>query len=537
MKSYLLKNGMIIDGSGAERFNGDVLIKGKRIEKISAMPIICPEAETIDCTGLAIAPGFIDGHSHQDHFFAAENPHVFFDPFLEQGITTFVCGNCGFGMAGFKKGSPYKEEIAKGFLASALKNVDMTWDTWPEYMRLIEEKGMLANMATLAAHGAALGSILGPTTLGAEAVTTEVEKEVLGILEEGLNDGCKGISMGLAYRPGNFTTKEQIRHIAQLAAKHGKLLTIQREVETAISGYYSDFNEYHNVRWLREFFENINDTGIKLHISHLLFAGRTTFPSYDAMHQLIDEYASNGLDVTFDMYSYEYGASEVAILLPADLPLDMEAMKTDRALYERRKEQFEQSGQLTGIFNSDVFLSNPYVKELEPYMGMFLDEMAQARGMSEFDNVLDIFERTDGHATVMLSPYYTPKMTIDQMQDPKVNYQTDAWIDPGCAQNPAAYGSFPRFLRLGREKTNMRLEDVVHKMTGKTARRFDLRHRGLLRNGYYADITIFDPDNVRETASAKNPSGKPEGIRKVFVNGQLVVDEGKVRDVKAGMTI
>ena len=144
---------------------------------------------------------------------------------------------------------------------------------------------------------------------------------------------------------------------------------------------------------------------------------------------------------------------------------------------------------------------------------------------------------TDGHATVMLSPYYTPEMTIDQMQDPKVNYQTDAWIDPGCAQNPAAYGSFPRFLRLGREKTDMRLEDVVHKMTGKTARRFDLRHRGFLKNGYYADITVFDPENVRETATAKDPSGKPEGIKKVFVNGQLVVDEGKVKDVKAGMTI
>ena len=98
------------------------------------------------------------------------------------------------------------------------------------------------------------------------------------------------------------------------------------------------------------------------------------------------------------------GASEVAIILPAGLPLEMEAMKTDKALYEQRKAEFERSAELTGIYNSDVFLSNPYVDELRPYMGMFLDEMAAARGMSPFDNAIDIFKRTDGHATVMLSP-------------------------------------------------------------------------------------------------------------------------------------
>ena len=168
---------------------------------------------------------------------------------------------------------------------------------------------------------------------------------------------------------------------------------------------------------------------------------------------------------------------------------------------------------------------------------MFLSDMAKARGLSEFDNVVDLYEKTNGHATVMLSPYYSPEMTIDQMQNPLVNYQTDAWIDPGCAQNPAAYGSFPRFLRLAREKTRMRLEDVIHKMTGRTARRFDLHHRGFLRAGYYADVTVFDPQHVRETATAQTPSGAPEGIRCVFVNGQLAVDDGVVRDIRSGMVI
>lgn len=537
MQKYLLKNGTIVDGSGADGFVGDVLLEGARIAAVSPRPLACEDAEVIDCTGLVIAPGFIDGHSHQDHFFLTDRPHEFFNPFLQQGITTFICGNCGFGAAGFQPGSPYKKEILQGFLGAAFDGREVNWDTWPEYMRLLEKQGIVANMATLAAHGAALGSVLGPGTLGANAVTPEVERQILGILEDGMNDGCLGVSMGLAYRPGNFTTPEQLRHIAELVARHNKILTIHREVETAISGYYSDFSEYHNVRWLREFFDNIKDTGVKLHISHLLFAGRTTFPSYDAVHELIRRYADDGLDVSFDMYSYEYGATEVAILVAADLPQDMAAMKTDRALHDRREQQFHASGEAIGIFNSGAFLSNPYCAEFEPYKGMFLSDMAKARGLSEFDNVVDLYEKTNGHATVMLSPYYSPEMTIDQMQNPLVNYQTDAWIDPGCAQNPAAYGSFPRFLRLAREKTRMRLEDVIHKMTGRTARRFDLHHRGFLRAGYYADVTVFDPQHVRETATAQTPSGAPEGIRCVFVNGQLAVDDGVVRDIRSGMVI
>ncbi len=537
MKTYLLKNGRIIDGSGADSFVGDVLIKGRRIEKVSAEPIVCPEAEVIDCTGLAVAPGFIDGHSHQDFFFMKQDAHPFFDPFIQQGITTFICGNCGFGAAGYKEGSPYKHDIAASSLGGGLKDAAMDWNSWPEYFGRIEENGMLANMAVLAAHGAALGSILGTGTLGEGAVTPEIEQEVLELLERGMDDGCLGVSMGLAYRPGNFTTKEQLRHIAEIVAKHGKILTIHRQVETALSGYYSDFNEPHNVRWLREFFDNIKDTGVKVHISHLLFAGRTTFPSYDAMHAMINEYAAKGLDVSFDMYSYEYGATECAILVAADLPQDMEAMKTDKALHDRRAAEFDATGELVGMFNDDVFLANPIIPEFEPYKGMFLSEMAQARGMTPFDNVVDLYEKTEGHASVMLSPYYSSEMTVDQMQDPLCDYQTDAWIEPGCAANPSAFGAFPRFLRLGREQANMRLEDVVRKMTGRTAERFQLKQRGFLRGGYYADVTVFDPDNVKETATPRDPSGTPEGIKKVFLNGQLVLDDGKVIHAPAGMVI
>ena len=537
MERILLKNGWIVDGSGRDRFQGDVLIEGKKIKTVSSFPLSGEGARILDCEGLVVAPGFIDGHSHQDHFFAVDDPHPFFDSFLEQGITTFLCGNCGFGMAGFQKGSPYKQEIAKGFLANALRDVEVSWDTWPEYEQVMEQKGMLANMAKLAAHGAALGSVIGPGTPDASALTGQVKAEVLEILEEGLLDGCKGISLGLAYRPGNFMTDEEIHQTAALAAKHGKLLTVHRKVETALSGAYADFDEPHNVRWLRSFFDIIKDTGVKVHISHLIYPGRSTFPSYEAMHQLLETYRAAGLNVTYDMYSYEYGATEIAILLAADIPLVLDRIRTDRAYHDLREAESLKTAELAGIHESDVILSNPYVPELEPYKGMNFHDMAKVRGLSGFDNKLDILERTNGHATILLSPYYTTEMIVRQMQDPLCHYMTDAWIDPGCTQNPAAYGGMPRFLRLAREKTGMRLEDVVHKMTGKTARRFDLGRRGLLKNGYYADITVFDPEKVCETATPEHTQGKPKGIACVMVNGQIVVERGQVKDVRAGMSI
>lgn len=348
---------------------------------------------------------------------------------------------------------------------------------------------------------------------------------MLSLLEEGLLDGCKGISLGLAYRPGNFTTKEQIHALASLAAKHNKLLTVHRQVETSISGMYPDYNEAHNVRWLREFFDNVQDTGVSLHISHLIYPGRVTWPSYDAMHSMIDEYAGT-MDITYDMYAYEYGASEVAILIAADLPLYFDAMEKDKALHDEKEAAHYSTGEVIGLRSSDVFLSNPYSPAYAPYTGMFLDQMARARGLSDFDNIVDLYKNTDGHATVMLGTYYSPEMTVNQMRDSKVMFMTDAWIDPGCAQNPAAYGSLPKFLRHARETGNISMEEAVHKMTGKAARRFNLMRRGILKNGYFADVTVFDPQTVAETADSKNPSSPPVGIQWVFINGTPALHNG-----------
>ena len=533
MSSYLLRNGLIADGSGSKGYIGDVLIRDEYIECVSASKLECEDAQTIDCRGKMIAPGFIDCHSHQDHCFPVADPTVYFEPFIRQGITSFVTGNCGFGAAGFKKGSPHKYDILSGFLASALKDVDITWDSWAEYFHHLEKAGLIANVAAIAAHGAALGSILGPGTLGAQAVTGDVEEEVLSILEEGLSDGCKGVSLGLAYRPGNFTNNKQIHNLARLAAKNNKLLTVHRQVETSISAAYGDFNEPHNVRWLREFFENVIDTGVSLHISHLIYPGRSTWPSYEAMHNLIDDFAGK-MDITYDMYSYEYGASEVAILVSPDLPLYFDEMEKNKSLHDEKEAAHNQFSEIIGMKASDVFLSNPHNPAYSKYIGMFLDEMAQKRGMSTFDNIVDLYKNTEGHATVMLGTYYSSEMTVDQMTDDKVIYMTDAWIDPGYAQNPAAYGGFPKFLRLARESGNISMEKAVHKMTGKPAKRFDLPRRGFLKTGYFADITVFDPAAVAETAGSKTPASLPIGIQSVFINGKQILHNDQFNSHERG---
>lgn len=539
MNKYLFKNGRIIDGSGKAGFTGDVLAEGNKIAAVSREAIHSDGAEIIDCTGLAIAPGFIDAHSHHDFSFIAKKTDSLFEPFLQQGITTFVCGNCGFGMAGFQKGSPYRQQVASCFLATPLEgSVDVTWYSWPEYMHLLEKKGIPANFVTLAAHGTTLGSILGMGTLDEGAVTPEIERQVLDLLEEGLEDGCKGISVGLIYRPSNHTTKEQLKNIAALAAKHHKPLTVHRELEIAISKFYPDFDEPHDVRWLREFFENVAETGVSIHISHLLFAGRSTFPSYEPIHELINDYVSKGMDITFDMYSYDYGTPEIAVLLPADLPNHFDAIEKDKSVHDKFEVQFKMTCKFIGIFSSDIILIDPCADELEEYVGMYLDEMARARGMSDFDNIIDIYKHTNGRATLGLGPYYSEEITLDQMTNPKAMYMTDAWIIPGRPQNAASYGSMPRFLRLARETGNLSLEEVIHKMTGKTAQYFDITRRGLLKNGYFADIVVFDPEKIAETATMKNPSGKPVGIHKVFINGEKVVDEGVYKlGQSAGMVV
>jgi N-acyl-D-aspartate/D-glutamate deacylase len=532
MERLLFENAQIMDGTGLPGYRGNVLIGDGKILAVSKTPIAA-ECEKLDCEGLALAPGFIDAHSHHDLDTYYADDMSMNEPFLRQGITTYVAGNCGFSPAGMWPQSPYRNEImawkAEG---------DAPWNTYGEYFDFLRKKGMRANMAMLAGHGFALASVVGNTPAPGHTAPDDMKK-VRAALEEGLDSGCKGISFGLGYRPSSFIPDEEVREAAQWAINRHKLVAVHERIMTAHAPqlYGDDYSVPHNLRWHREFLERFRDSGARLQLSHLLTVGRAAFPTFGPMMELIDEMMGAGMDLWFDMYSYVEGGTTISIRMPNFFYDNLPRIYEDKSLWDKLEEATVEKNHGIGILPSDVLLAEPYDEGLREYIGLTMDKIAASRRQTVSQWYMELYRRSNGFAKIYFTVEQKEENIPEQMRHPRALYMTDAWVEPekGCLQNACAYGAMPKFLRLSREHAKQSMEETVAKMTGRTAARFDLYGRGLIKEGYAADITIFDPATVAEVATPQDPERFPVGIAHVFINGKHILNQGKLdTDAKAG---
>lgn len=536
MSSVLFKNGYVINGSGEKGFIGDVLVENNHIKCVSKTSLN-GSFQIIDCTGLAISPGFIDSHSHHDNCIFYNNDLELTEPFIRQGITTYVAGQCGYSAAGVEVGSPYGNETS--FMTPTGGEDKTYWNTYAEYFGYLRKNGIRQNMAMMAGHGIALGSVVGSAPSGRSS--PENMKRVAAILEEGMDAGCKGISFGLGYPPGVFVPDTEVREVSELAIKRNKLVTIHSRVAGSVAAdiYGNDFSIPHNIRWMKEFLELYRNSGCRLQISHLLFVGRKAWPSYDQMFEMLQNYMDNGgMDLWFDMYSYVQGITSVALRMPKFFYDHIPKVYTDSTLIVQLKKEMEKIHSDRGIEAGDVLLCDPVVPDMMEYRGMTMDEICKRLNMSLAEVYMDLYRRSNGAASIYLLIEQPEENVPKQMMHERALYMTDAWIVPGSLQNPCAYGSLPKFLRIARETGNMPIEQVITRMTGRAAKRFDLENRGLLKEGYFADIVVFNPETIAEKATSEQPEQNAIGITHVYINGQHVLNEDKIdTSVKAGMVL
>ena len=527
MDKILLKNGWIVDGTGETGYTGSVLLEGERISAVVRGSIAAGDCEVIDCTGKVIAPGFIDAHSHQDRalYFACERKMS--EPFIRQGITTYVAGNCGLGVAGIEKDSPYREKLIVD-PQNPDPNARMLFDSFEDFFLHMQSYGMRQNMACMAPHGVAAGSVLGMEK--PERITQDHIRRIRYLQEEALDSGCKGISFGMGYRPDNFFTDQQLREASEAAIKRNKLITVHERV-MSLGQPFGPGEEPLNVKWTREFIELYRDSGARLQLSHLLFVGRSAFPSFEPMMEMFDRMVEiSGTDLWFDMYSYVQGLSSIQVLMPQAFFSMTPGIYGDKELLSKLSAGMDAGYEAVGITPADVQLCNGMVEEYAPYRGMFMDEIMAARGMNVAELYTDLYRKTNGFARVYFYVEQEERTIPLQMTHPRALYMTDACYIDGCHQNQCAYNAMPKFLRIARETGNQSLEETVAKMTGRSADRFDLRGRGYLREGCYADVVVFDYDNLRDTSTPEKPESEPVGIEHVFVNGSHILDQGKLDD-------
>jgi N-acyl-D-amino-acid deacylase len=522
----LIRNADIFDGQDENAKTGCVLVEGDRIGAVLDREPAGYTGEVLDASGLTLSPGFIDTHSHNDFYGVLPNAQKYIRPFVEQGITTQVAGNCGFSTVGIDPGTPYGKDLFAFFASNPDYRAVSTFAGWAAAVNRYSP----VNMACLCGHGTIRTSLRG---LGPGALTAAETEAMERLVERELEAGAAGISYGLMYDPGMYAGPEELLRAAKLAARHHKPVTFHARALSRFSTSYPElFGRAHNLRALDEMLEIAEKSGAKTHISHIIFVGRSTWNTLDETISLIDGANERGLDLSFDIYPFEFGASTITVALPAWYRgLPPEKRRTLPVRLRLRAEIFA-TRKLLGFGFDDVQVSYAGADHGE-YTGRRISEIAREKGTGAFDAYIAVIDETGPETTVIMYSYLNDRIIDSLSRHPRTAYMTDAWITDAGMQNPAAFGAFPKFLRLSREGKAETLGRMIRKMTGQAAERFGLAGRGRIAPGYYADLVLFDRNTVAEGGGENPPAGLPH----VIINGEFAVRNGVYQEKAPGRAL
>ncbi len=514
----LIKNAKIYDGSGAAPVMGNVLIDGDRIAQVGAAAD-CAADKVIDLGGLSLAPGFIDAHSHNDWFAIKKEPVKYFAPFVRQGITTYVTGNCGLSSFGFEEGCPNTDKLGGGLFF--YNDTTGRYGTAEELFAAVDGNAP-GNIALLAGHCSARAAVSGSAD---RPLTPEEEGQMLAILEKALQQGAAGISLGLMYDPGLYAKADELKKVASLCVKYDRPLTVHPRANSAVSMSYPQLlGRSHLLRAVDELVEIVGETKLKLHYSHAIFVGRRSFKDKDEFVSIIKGLRQKGADVQFDIYNEMLGVSVITVILPAWYQAMTPAERNKPINRLKLSVLVHASSLLLGFGFKDIQVA--YIGPgFEKYEGLSVHDAAKLEKMSDLEAYLMLCEKSDFKGRVNMGPYTTPQIIEEFSKDENCLFMTDAWVEDHGVQNPAIYDCFPKFLRDALIGRGADMPMAVRKMTGATADRFGLKGRGYIRPGCYADLTVFDEEELK---AAQPDMEKSFGIRRVFINGIQVLEEDKL---------
>ena len=511
----LFKGGLIYDGTGSGPFKGDILVENDRIVKV-ADNISSEEGwEVIDIEGLSISSGFIDAHSHNDWFAIKNEPQKYFEPFIRQGITSFITGNCGLSAVGFESDTTHVDKVGGGLFS--FQDTTGVYSSVSEFFKAIDGNTP-CNIAVLAGHCSARASVAGYEN---RQLTDDERKRMLDIMENALKEGACGLSLGLMYEPGIYADIDELKDVARLCEKYDRPMTVHPRACSAVSMTYPLLGRPHLLRALDELVEIAEETRMKLHYSHAIFVGRRSFRCKDELLKILHGLRDKGVDIGFDIYSELLGVSVITVVLPAWYQALSPAQK--RHWFNKLKLNILIAATivLLGFGWDDIQIA--YIGPgHEQYEGKSVAQIAKEMGKSCLDAYLDLCEMSEFKGRVNMGPYSTPEIVSELSKDDRCLYMTDAWVEDHGVQNPAIYDCFPKFLKFSLCGTGDSMPNTVRKMTGAVADRFSIKDRGYIKPGYYADLTVFDERKLREGQPDQEQSF---GIEKVYINGVNVLDD------------
>lgn len=511
----------ICDGAGGPCVDGDIGIADDRIAEIGDLSGKCADKE-IDGRGLVAAPGFIDIHSHTDETILI-NPRS--ESKIRQGVTTEVAGNCGCSPA------PLYGEFLEDYRAEALQryNLDITWQSCSEYFSTIERQGIGVNYIMLAGNGNLRGKVTGFRN---RPLSCEDREDMKRCLSESMEAGAWGLSSGLIYAPSSFADIDELADLASVAARYGGLYAthMRGEGETLLEA-------------LDEALKVAERSGAVLEVSHLKAARKKNWHKLDrALETLRD--AALRLKAGCDVYPYPASSTGLDSMFPGWLKDEgKEQFLRNLADPEIRKRLAFELESEKSMEWSDVMISSLQGKGPLGLEGLRLSEAAEVTGKAPLELALDLLIESEGNVSAIFftqSEENVCKVLAHPLS--VIGSDATARIPHGPLAedlpHPRAYGTFPRVLgHYVREKKLLSLEKAVCKMTAMPAARLGLARRGVLREGYCADMVLFDPDRIRDCSTYMEPHRYPEGIPHVIVNGRAAVEDGEHTGVLAGRVL
>jgi dihydroorotase/N-acyl-D-amino-acid deacylase len=525
----IIRNGRVVDGTGRAGFEADVAIKGDRIARIGKLGK-ARARRTIDARGLVVAPGFID-------MLGQSETYLLIDPRamskVMMGVTTEITGE-GDSVA------PINERlIQENADFNRRYNLTIDWRTLGEYFRRLEKQGMGVNLGTFVGATQVREYVVG---FDNRAPTAPELDQMKNLVAEAMRDGALGLSTSLQYVPARFARTDEIVELAKVAQAYGGIYaTHQRSEANALD------------QSLEEVFEIGRRARIPVEIWHLKTAYRKNWGRMPLVLKRLADARASGLEISADVYPYTAASTALTACLP---PWALEG-GTERMLSRLRetttrerlkREIMTETSEWENIYlgsggPTGVLIGSVVNRELEPLQGKRVSEIAAEQKKEPLDALFDLILADRGQTGAIYFMMSEEDLRA-ALQAPFVSICTDSGARAkdgplaGAKSHPRGWGSYPRILsRYVRDERLLTLEQAVHKMTGLPASRVHLHDRGLVRAGMFADLTIFDPQGVRDRATFEAPNQYPEGISYVIVNGQLSVDRGERTKALAGRVL
>lgn len=519
MLDLAIRNGLVIDGSGSPGFRATVGVSGDRLSILRGSRAENVEASReIDATGLVVCPGFIDMHAHSGIVILDEPQH---EPKLAQGVTTEVIGVDGNSYAPFQSRDDLEQFIRLNAGLDGTPRTKRRWETVDQYLALFDHH-VAVNVAYLVGN-----SVLRINTVGWDARPASKSEiaDMRAILREAMAEGAYGISTGLDYPPGSYADTDELVSVSQEAAVHGGLY--HTHVRYSLGDRILDP--------FREALEIGRRAGVHVHITHF-YQRMPVVGSADKMLGLVESASTDGIDVTFDSYPYTLSSSRLLILVPQwahdggpDKLLDI--LKSPEA-----RERLRRDITFRGPSWQDMYLTNLKQPDNHAFEGRSIAEVAAMLGRPEADCVCDLLISEELGATYVAAN--GNGSTLQKFVAHPLGMVGSDAVLLGDFPSPRTYGTFPIILgEFVRAERFLGLPSAISKMTHFAAQTLGLRDRGLIADGMFADVVIFDPETVGTRATRRSPKPAPTGIPYVIVNGVLAIDGGHCTGRLAGRAL